>query len=73
MTEKQVELSSEEREYLVEFLRSAMRETLVEEHRTHIREYREHIRARERVIHGLLEKLEAVQAPVIPAGTDLLG
>ena len=57
MVEIQVTLSGEEREYLVEFLETALKNTRVEEHRTRTPSYREHIVQKEELIGGLLRKL----------------
>ena len=57
MIGSQVVLSAEEKEYLVELLGSALKETRVEEHRTRAPSYREPVVDREKVIEGLLAKL----------------
>ena len=53
----ELQLSAEEREFLVAFLQTALKDTLVEEHRTRAPSYREHIVQREDLITGLLKKL----------------
>jgi hypothetical protein len=70
MVEKSVELTGEEREYLVTLLQFVLSETRVEVRRTDHRDYREHVKHREDVIRGLLEKLEGA---AIPAATGLHG
>ena len=57
MTELQMTLTAEEREYLVGLLERVLKETRVEEHRTRAPSYREHVLHREDVIVGLLSKL----------------
>ena len=61
MTEVQLNLSAQERQYLAELLQSELKETRVEEHRTRTPSYREHINQREDVIRALLDKLAAAQ------------
>ena len=58
MVEKSVELTAEERKYLVNLLQFVLSETRVEVRRTDHREFREQVKHREDVIRGLLEKLE---------------
>ena len=57
MTELQMTLSAEEREYLVGLLERVLKETRVEEHRTRAPSYREHVLRREDLIVALLSKL----------------
>lgn len=57
-----VELSDEEREYLVTTLEAALRETRREEHRTDQRDYRVHVQHREQIIESILEKLAVCSA-----------
>jgi hypothetical protein len=57
MAESQLTLNAEERDFLVGLLEAALRDTLVEEHRTRAPSYREHIVHREDVISALLSKL----------------
>ena len=57
MTELQVTLTAEEREYLVNHLEEVLKETRVEEHRTRTPSYRTHVLRQEDVIVGLLNKL----------------
>jgi hypothetical protein len=57
MTELEMTLTAPEREYLVELLERALKETRLEEHRTRTPSYREHVVQREETITGLLGKL----------------
>lgn len=57
MTELQVTLSDQERQYLVNLLETTLKDVLVEEHRTRTPNYREDIVHREEIIHALLAKL----------------
>jgi len=57
MTELQMTLTAEERQYLVSLLERVLKETRVEEHRTRAPSYREHVLQREDLIVGLLSKL----------------
>jgi len=50
-------LNEEERVELVLFLEQALRDTLVEEHRTEAPDYRERIQRREAVLNRFLDKL----------------
>jgi hypothetical protein len=59
MVEKQLTLTAEEQELLVDMLETARKSTLVEEHRTRSLEYREHIVHREEVLTGLLNKVRS--------------
>jgi hypothetical protein len=59
MPESSLTLSEEERRFLVGLLEVVMRDTQVEEHRTRIPSYREHILHREELIASLLHKLGA--------------
>jgi hypothetical protein len=59
MAESSVVLTASEREYLVELLKSALKESKIEEHRTRTPSFREHILQRESLITGLLQKLDA--------------
>jgi hypothetical protein len=61
MAESQLMLTNEERAFLVEFLEAALKDTLVEEHRTRTPSYRETVQHQEDLITRLLEKLR--QAP----------
>ena len=58
MAELQLTLSDEERDFLVSHLQQALKETLVEEHRTRNLAYREGVVRQEQVIQDLLQKLE---------------
>ena len=57
MAESQLALSDEERAFLVEFLQTVWKDTLVEEHRTRTPSYREVVLRQENLIAGLLSKL----------------
>lgn len=57
MSELQVTLTAEEREYLVNHLEEVLKETRVEEHRTRTPRYRTLVLHLEDVILGLLSKL----------------
>jgi hypothetical protein len=58
MSELQVTLTDEERAFLVEYLEAALKNTLVEEHRTKTLSYRELVHHREGLINHLLGKLQ---------------
>jgi hypothetical protein len=58
MTDLELTLTAAEREYLVEVLERALKETRLEEHRTRTPSYREHVVQREDTIKGLLGKLD---------------
>jgi len=58
MAEFHLTLREEERTFLVEFLESALKDTLVEEHRTRKPGYRETVLRQENLINGLLGKLK---------------
>ena len=57
MTDLELTLTASEREYLLELLERALKDTRVEEHRTRTPSYREHVVQREDIIKGLLSKL----------------
>lgn len=57
MAEQKLTLTTEERDFLVGFLETALKDARVEEHRTRTLSYREHVIDREDVIAGLLAKL----------------
>ncbi|HEY7313937.1 MAG TPA: hypothetical protein VH643_31595 [Gemmataceae bacterium] len=57
MAESTLMLTTEERQFLVDLLESALKEARIEEHRTRTLSYRDHILQREDVIAGLLGKL----------------
>jgi hypothetical protein len=59
MTELQLTLTAEEREYLAGLLETVLKDTRIEEHRTRTPSYREHVVHRENVILELLKKLGA--------------
>jgi hypothetical protein len=50
-------LTPEERQFLVDLLEMVQRDTLVEEHRTRVLNYREDILRREKLLDSLLGKL----------------
>lgn len=56
-------MTGEEQEFLVGLLKTALKETRVEEHRTRAPSYREHILQREEVITSLLQKLGESRCP----------
>lgn len=58
MSELQLTLTVEEREYLVGHLEAVLKEKRVEEHRTRAPSYRQHVLQQENVIVGLLSKLK---------------
>jgi hypothetical protein len=62
MSELSLTLSFEERQFLVGLLEVVMKDTKVEEHRTRILSYRDHILHREQLIASLLHKLGREQA-----------
>jgi hypothetical protein len=57
MTELQLTLSAEERQYLVDLLENVLKETQIEEHRTRTPLYRQEVLHREDLIAGLLNRL----------------
>jgi hypothetical protein len=57
MAESQLTLTDEERDFLASMLETALRDTLIEEHHTSTRAYRELVRRRLDTIEGLLGKL----------------
>jgi hypothetical protein len=57
MTESQLPVTAEERQFLVGLLEVALKDTRVEEHRTRTPTYREHILHQEDLITRLLGKL----------------
>jgi len=57
MTDLQLILTADEREYLVDLLETALKDTRIEEHRTRAPSYREHVIQREELINSLLNKL----------------
>jgi hypothetical protein len=57
MAEPQLTLTAEEQQFLVDLLETALKNTLVEEHRTRTLSYREQIVQREEIIKALLAKL----------------
>src|SRR5688572_15133610 len=59
IAESPLNLSSEEREYLVSLLEDSLKQTRVEEHRTRTPSYREHVVQQEGIIESLLAKLRA--------------
>jgi hypothetical protein len=59
MNDTALNLTTEERQYLVELLHTALKDTQIEEHRTRNLSYREHVVHREDIIASLLQKLGA--------------
>jgi hypothetical protein len=57
MAETQLTLTADECNFLIDFLKTELKKTRVEEHRTRAPSYREHIVQREDVIANLLTKL----------------
>ena len=57
MTELQLFLNGDERECLIELLKTALRDKRVEEHRTRAPNYREHIIHQAELLNGVLQKL----------------
>ena len=57
MTEHYLTLTDEESAFLKGLLEAALKDTLVEEHRTRTLSYREHIVHKEDLIKGVLNKL----------------
>jgi hypothetical protein len=57
MNEPQLSLTSEERQFLTGLLEIALREKLVEEHRSSKRTYREYVLQQEQLIESILKKL----------------
>jgi hypothetical protein len=57
MTEHHLTLTDEETAFLKGLLEVALKDTLVEEHRTRTLSYREHIVHKEDLIRGVLNKL----------------
>lgn len=57
MADLQLTLTEEERAFLVDFLESALKGTLIEEHRTRKPTYRETVMRQENLIAALLSKL----------------
>jgi hypothetical protein len=53
-----VTLTQEEKDYLVRVLQNAIGETRVEAHHTHTPQYRERVLDEEKLIRGLLTKVE---------------
>lgn len=57
MDKVDVTLTSQEREFLIELLQTALKQTLVEEHRTRVLAYRVDVLRREELLNSLLEKV----------------
>jgi hypothetical protein len=57
MAEVHVTLSEEERAFLADFLEQALKEVLVEEHRTRSLTYRDNVLRQEQLIKAVLSKL----------------
>jgi hypothetical protein len=71
MNEAQLVLTSEERDYLVRLLQSALKETRVEVHRTHTPGFREAVLGEESLVRNLLAKVQA--RPAGPSTTGSAG
>ena len=63
MTDTQLTLTAEERQYLTELLEQTLKTTQIEEHRTRTLSYRGQIVHTEDIIKSLLGKLRSVTAP----------
>jgi hypothetical protein len=57
MADLQITLTSQESEYLIGVLETALKETRIEEHRTRTPSYRQHVQQHEVLLTGLLKKL----------------
>lgn len=57
MADVQLTISADERQYLLELLQTALKDTEIEEHRTRNPSYRQHVLQHENVINSLLKKL----------------
>jgi hypothetical protein len=57
LTTEEMTLTDEEKEFLADLLEIALKETLIEEHRTRKTSFREHILHREELIKAVLGKL----------------
>jgi hypothetical protein len=66
MPELSLTLSEEERKFLMELLQVVMKDTQLEEHRTRVLSYRDHILHREHLIAGLLSKLGTPKTELRP-------
>lgn len=62
MTDTQLLLTNEERDYLSNLLAGVLKEKRVEEHRTRAPSYRQVVLEQETIIAGLLHKLEAADS-----------
>ena len=60
MGELTLNLTEDERAFLIDFFESALKETMVEEHRTRRPTYRETVMRQETMIEGLLGKLKGL-------------
>jgi hypothetical protein len=58
MTDLQVTFSAEERQYLLGLLQTTLTSVRVEEHRTRTPLFREHVSQQEKLVQGLLTKLQ---------------
>lgn len=56
--ETQVTLTRDEKDYLVRLLQNAIGEVRVEVHRTHTPQYRDRVLDEEKLVRGLLAKVE---------------
>jgi hypothetical protein len=66
MAELQLNLTTDEREYLLGVMDVALKEACVQEHRTRTPLYREHVLHQEELIRGLLDKLRKNAGPEAP-------
>lgn len=57
MSDVQLSLTADERNYLADLLQTTLKNTRIEEHRTRTPTYREHVVHQEELIVGLLSKL----------------
>jgi hypothetical protein len=57
MTELQITLNADERQYLLDLLERTLKDTRVEEHRTRTPTYREYVLQQEDIIQAVLNKL----------------
>jgi hypothetical protein len=58
MSDLQLTLTSEERDELVDLLKATLKEARIEEHRTRVLSYREHVLHREDLLERLLDRLQ---------------
>jgi hypothetical protein len=58
MTDLQLVLSADERQFLQKLLERTLKDTLIEEHRTRTPSYREYVVHNEEIIQAVLKKLQ---------------